>query len=124
MRRRAILQNYPTRTHTSIDQITGVKDDLRDSRRALLLLLLYIGHFVRKMRAILGKSTANSGPYTFNGHIDMNATFPVCPLLLLLSKHLWPYDLLLGLGGCLCAVSYYWRIWQPCNRRVPYNMYV
>ena len=63
------------------------KGDFRDRRRASFLLL--IGRFVQKttilryLKATLGKSAPSLKPYTFNGHIDMNATFPVCPLLLL-----------------------------------------
>ena len=36
----------------------------------------------RDLKAILGKSTANFKRYSFNGHIDMNATFPVSKYVL------------------------------------------
>ena len=59
----------------------------------------------RDLKAILGKSTANFKPYTFNGHIDMNATFPVSPLHLLLGKDLWRLISRLVLVGA-CSLSY------------------
>ena len=58
----------------------------------------------RDLKAILGKSTANFKPYTFNGHIDMNATFPVSPLHLLLGQDLWRLISRLVLVGA-CSLS-------------------
>lgn len=58
----------------------------------------------RDLKAILGKSAANFKPYTFKGHVDMNATFPVCPLHLLLGKDLWGLISRLVLVGA-CSLS-------------------
>ena len=101
------------------------KGDFRDRWRALLLL--FIGHFVQNMRilkTIFGKSAPRLKPYTFNGHIDMNATFPESSLLLLSRNDLWRFIFGL-LFVCIWLPS---RIidcvGHPSNQCVPCYMYM